>query len=285
MPLFWITLAAAAVIWFPLCSFPYGLHLRPPRGVSIVHPHSQCTRCGHTLHWFENIPLLSFILLLRRCRGCGQAIGWQYPAVELSTCLWFAWSAIDFARGMRTLNQPLPLLLLLITAATTAILGFLLLGLMIMDWQTHLLPNLFTLGGLAAGLALAIGQGFLLRASGLALETDFQDLRDRAMGAAIGFVLPWSIGEMYRLLRRRRGIGLGDSKMLATIGAFVGIGPMLLAFLLGVLLAAAFGMGLLLRGRATATTRLPFGSFLAAGGLISAVCGETVVNWYLSLFR
>ncbi len=171
-----------------------------------------------------------------------------------------------------------------IANAGTAILGFLLLGLMVMDWQTQLLPDLFTLGGLLLGLALATIEALLLHAGGLSTVSAWHACRERIFGAAAGFLLPWSIGVLYHQIRRRRGIGLGDSKMLAMIGAFLGLGPMLFALLLGVLLAATFGVGLLLRGRASATTRLPFGSFLAVGGFVSAVIGETAVDWYLSLF-
>ncbi len=166
----------------------------------------------------------------------------------------------------------------------TALLGFLLLGLMVMDWQTQLLPDLFTLGGVGAGLILAAAESGLLHVGGLSTTSAWHGFWDRVLGAAAGFLLPWGIGVLYHLIRRRRGIGLGDSKMLAMIGAFLGFGPMLFALLLGVLLAATFGIGLLLRGRANATTRLPFGSFLAFGGFVSAVIGETAVDWYLSLF-
>lgn len=281
---------------------------RIPNGASIVSPRSRCPDCGIPIRWYDNIPLLSWILLQTRCRGCRQAISWQYPAVELATGLWFlnqstyVWLSIH----QQTQSDIAPILL---AALSTIILGFLLIGLIVMDWQTGLLPDAFTLSGIAAGLFLVCTQAiFLGPGEGQIVMNSTKQLRLRSPGsfAAQGNVFltgPESlifgriativgaaffllaIRWIYKAVRKRDGMGLGDVKMLAMIAAFLGFWPAIVALFIGVLTACAYAVTMLARGRATASTRLAFGSFLGLGGLVSAWYGDRIVGWYSRLLH
>lgn len=189
-----------------------------------------------------------------------------------------------------------------------AILGFLLIGLMVMDWQTMLLPDAFTLGGIAAALFLICAQAIFLGPGedevhltkhSLHLTspggvTDHGNLfltgpeslifgRVAAIcGAAILLLL---IRWLYRAIRHREGMGLGDVKLLAMIAAFLGFWPAILSLFVGTLAAALYGALLLIRGKAGAASKLAFGSFLCAGGLVTAMVGNRLIDMYIALLR
>ncbi len=281
-----VILAAVAGLLFG--SFLNVCILRLPADESIVSPGSHCSACSHPLRWSDNIPLLSFALLRGRCRDCGARISWQYPLVELALALWFALCFTAPARLLSASGLGADVLLSAFAHATSlACLGFLLLGLAVMDWQTGLLPNEFTIGGLCVGLFFAATESFFVPS--VAVKTFFtpeEVFIARRFGAALaGWLLLWGIGALYSLLRKRRGIGGGDAKMLALLGAFLGFGQGLLAFVVGIALATAAAVVLLVRRRATGATRLPFGTFLAAGGLVVAILGPAILDWYTGLFR
>jgi leader peptidase (prepilin peptidase) / N-methyltransferase len=281
---------------------------RLPRHESIVHPRSRCPKCGEPVRWYDNIPLLSWLFLRARCRNCKQAIPWRYPLVELAIGLWFmvqaAWLKyfLDFAHNVDFAAPPsIPLGIL--QAVCLAILGFLLIGLMVMDWQTVLLPDAFTVTGIAIGLFLVfIRAAFLgptedqvvLRNHHITLTspggvTDHGNLfftgpeslimgRIAAIcGAALLLLL---IRWLYKALRHREGMGLGDVKLLAMIAAFLGFWPAILALFFGVLLASSYAIVHLVRGKAGAASKLAFGSFLCMGGLITAQFGNRLIEWY-----
>ena len=190
-----------------------------------------------------------------------------------------------------------------------AVLGFLLIGLMVMDWQTQRLPDAFTLTGICVGFLLTCVQAFFLTpgegdivmnpehqlrlsspgsftAQGNVFMTGTEALIfSRIITIVCAALLLLAIRAIYKAVRGHEGMGLGDVKLLAMIAAFLGFGEALLALLIGVLAAAAFGIVLLIRRRASAATRLPFGSFLAAGGLFAALFGAQIVDWYANLLR
>ncbi len=287
---------------------------RLPLGESVVRPRSRCVNCGHTIRWYDNFPLLSWLALRARCRDCGAAISWRYPAVELAVGAWFAIAASRLSM-MLTEAAPSPAYsgeewaVAAITAVAMAVLGFLLIGLMVMDWQTRLLPDAFTFGGMAAAFFLVCSQAiFLGPGEGQVVLNSSKQLRLRSPGsfAAQGNVfltgpeslifgrlaavvgaalLLLAIRAAYRAVRKRDGMGLGDVKMLAMIAAFLGFWPAVLALFAGVITAAVYAVALLARGRAGATTRIAFGSFLGLGGLFAAVFGQRVVAWYAGLLR
>jgi leader peptidase (prepilin peptidase)/N-methyltransferase len=308
---------------FELIAFVLGLVLgsflnvcisRLPRGESIVQPRSRCLFCHHTIHWYDNVPVLSFLFLRGRCHHCKKPISWRYPLVELATGLWFAfvgnllwksWYLPGDIANPRALDPAIPLTS---QAIALAILGFFLIGLLVMDWQTQRLPDTFTITGIAIGFFLTCIHAIFLNPGEdqILLPAEHMRLRSPGSGAvegnvfltgpealvfgrlgaivAVALVL-LAIRWLYRRLRGREGMGLGDVKLLAMIAAFLGLAQSLLALFFGVLTAAVFGVALLISRRAGITSRLPFGSFLCAGGLFAAAFGERVIHWYGGLLR
>jgi len=285
---------------------------RLPLRESVVHPRSRCPKCETPIRWYDNIPLLSWLILGARCRNCKEPIQWRYPAIELATGLWLFEVVAHMSKDLLGFFGSAPSFIffpnLTIEAISLAILGFLLIGLMVMDWQTMILPDSFTLGGIAIALFLVCTQALflgpnedqiLLTKHSLHLTspggvTDHGNLfftgpeslifgRIAAVcGAALLLLL---IRWLYKTVRHRDGMGLGDVKLLAMIAAFLGFWPAILSLFVGTLAAAVYGVILLARGRAGATSRLAFGSFLSIGGLVSALFGNRLINMYIALLR
>ena len=307
-------------MWFEVIGFGVGLLLgsflnvcisRLPGHESVVTPRSHCMACGHAVRWYDNVPLLSWVVLRGRCRDCKQKISWRYPAVELAVGIWFALASnrifLSLAPGWNVDNPMNLRYENALAALTIAILGFLLIGLMVMDWETMRLPDAFTLTGIGIGLALTCVQAFFLApgegdvvldsahqlrmsspgsfaAQGNVFLTGTEALIMGRVAAVAGaalilLVVRWT----YKALRGRDGMGLGDVKLLAMIAAFLGFGETVLALFAGVIAAAVYGVVLLARKKAGRETKLPLGSFLAAGGLVAAVFGPAVVGWYVGL--
>jgi leader peptidase (prepilin peptidase)/N-methyltransferase len=285
---------------------------RLPKHESLWKPRSHCPNCHAGIRWYDNIPLLSWMLLAARCRDCKQPISWRYPAVELALGIWFL-RASGMIGGIvmyhYTWDFGPPTLASDVTqssaAAGFAILGFLLIGLLVMDWQTHKLPDAFTLSGTLIGFVLICVQAAFLGEhqdevilhgrnpltspggvvdKGNVVLTGPEHLilgRLLAIVAAAGIVL--LIRFAYLKLRGREGMGLGDSKLMAMLAAFLGFWPAMLAFFVGVVLCAGYALVLLARRRATAASRLPLGTFLGVGGLLAALFGPGLIEWYTSL--
>ncbi len=286
--------------------------VRVPRGESVVRPGSHCRNCGHRLRWYDNVPLVSWLVLRGRCRDCGAGISWKYPVVELAVGVWFARLGdslgVAFFGPAQQPHSPFdfPVTYVLFLLGSAA-LGWLLIGLIVIDWEWQRLPDAFTLSGIAAGLFLVCTQAIFLgptddqivlngakqlrlsspgsfAARGNVFLTGPEALIFGRLAAVCGAALllllvRWA----YKRARGRDGLGLGDVKMLAMVAAFLGFWPAVLTLFVGVLLASVYAAGLLARGRAGATTRLPLGSFLGLGGLFVAVAGERVIDWYRGL--
>ena len=272
---------------------------RGPKGESIVHPRSRCLKCEATIRWYDNIPVLSWLILRGRCRDCKQSISLAYPLVELAVALWFTLLAAQ-------LQSAHPSVIYILEIVSIAILGFLLIGLTVIDWQTLTLPDAFTLTGIAVGLFLVCIQAIFLGPNedqvrltqhslhltspggvtdnGNVFLTGPENLIFGRIAAIVGAALLLLIVRwLYKALRHREGMGLGDVKLLAMIAAFLGFWPSILALFIGVLLASIYGAILLVRGKAERTTKLAFGSFLAIGGLVSAQFGERIISIYTAL--
>jgi leader peptidase (prepilin peptidase) / N-methyltransferase len=283
---------------------------RLPRHESIVHPRSRCPQCGAAIRWYDNIPVLSWLLLRGRCRDCKQPIPSRYPLVELAVGLWFAFIsgyyrilALNDHNGQVGAYMTERIANDYVYGFSLLILGFLLIGLMVVDWQTLLLPDAFTLTGIAIGLFLTF-----IRAAFLGPTEDQVVLSNHHItltspggvtdhgnvfltgpehlifgriaaicGAALFLLL---VRWLYKAIRHREGMGLGDVKLLAMIAAFLGFWPAVLALFFGVLAATAYAIVLLLRGKAAAASKLAFGSFLCLGGLITAQFGNRLIEWY-----
>ncbi len=251
-------------------------------------------------------------MLRGRCRDCNQAIPWRYPLVELATGLWFAVvffevSSISFTSTYVPLSAEWWAIHLL-TGLGLLILGFLLIGLMVMDWQTMILPDSFTIGGIAIALFLVCTQAIFLGPNedevvltkhhiqltspggvvdhGNLFLTGPESLifgRIASIcGAALVLLL---IRWLYKAARHREGMGLGDVKLLAMIAAFLGFWPAILSLFIGTLVAAVYGIALLTQGKAGVASKLAFGSFLCIGGLIAAQYGNRLINMYIALLR
>jgi leader peptidase (prepilin peptidase)/N-methyltransferase len=236
--------------------------VRLPRHQSIVAPGSHCTTCGAPIRPWDNIPVLSWIVLRGRCRACASPIAPQYPLVELGVAILFAACVLHTGATWQTVLD--------------AVACFFLLGLAIMDAQTMLLPDAFTMPGIAVAFLLKIAAPNAHHRGAVALRT----LQDAAIASAI-LLLVWYL---YRVIRKQEGIGLGDVKLLAMMAAFLGLPRTLVAFFLAVVSAAAYALALVVRRRATSTTRIAFGSFLALAGIVAIFAGRPLLTWYLSLF-
>jgi leader peptidase (prepilin peptidase)/N-methyltransferase len=271
-----LTYIIAAILGLALGSFLNVCISRLPIDASVVRPRSHCPLCQHTIAAKDNIPVLSWLLLKRRCRHCQWPIPARYPLVELGTAAWFVLSVWRFA------PDPVP-------AINTAALGFFLIGLLVMDWQTQQLPDEFTIGGAAVGFALTSIRAFLLPMDRgeVILTGPERILLYRALAIIAAGLLLLVIRWTYRVARKRDGLGLGDVKMLAMIAAFLGLRHALLALFLGVIAGALYAVALMLTRRrsVTGTTRLAFGSFLALGGMVAALFGTPLIAWYAGFYR
>lgn len=259
----WAFITAAVVLGLTFGSFLNVCVVRLPAHQSIVTPASHCRHCNAPIRPRDNVPVISWLWLRGRCRACQARISLQYPLVELGTAALFVACVLHTGATWQTLVD--------------AVACFLLLGLAVMDWQTMLLPDAFTLPGIAAAFLLRVfapGNQFRSRVA-------MHVLGDAAISAAL-LLMVWTV---YRLVRRRQGLGLGDVKLLAMIAAFLGLACTLFAFFVGVLAAALFAVILLVLRRARGSDRIPFGSFLAAAGILAIFIGQPVIALYLSTFQ
>lgn len=233
---------------------------RLPRDGSVVRPRSYCPACRHPIAWFDNIPVLSFLLLRGRCRYCAAPISLRYPGVELATAALFA-SAV-WMHGVTLAGVKL------------CVFASLMLVLVFADLESRILPDEFTLGGIAIGLAfspLVPVEPGLAAALLPAVQPRVVWLGESALGAGLAAGALWSVGRLYRKIRGREGLGLGDVKMVGAIGAFLGLRQTMLALLAGSLAGSVIGLGYILIARKDAATyELPYGSFLGAAALATA---------------
>jgi leader peptidase (prepilin peptidase)/N-methyltransferase len=248
-----LPIAAAAVFGALIGSFLNVVIYRLPLGTSIVWPSSACPHCARELSWYENIPVASFVVLGGRCRTCGARIGLQYPVVEALTALMFGAAWWYYGPG--------PLL------ASRLIFGVALLVLFVIDLEHHLLPNAITLPGIVVGF-------------GFSVFTE-PGWRSSLVGILVGGGVLWSIAEAYYRIRHEEGLGMGDVKMLAMIGAFLGWQLTLLTLMMASLGGTVIGLGLIVTGRGGMKYALPFGTFLALGAAVAATVGPAILSWYL----
>jgi leader peptidase (prepilin peptidase)/N-methyltransferase len=252
---------------------------RWPRDLSVIRPRSACTACEKQIAWYDNVPILSYVILRGRCRHCGDRIHWRYPVVELMTAISFAYFV-----GHSGLT---------IEAAKYCIFSAILIVLIFSDLDMLILPDEMTLGGLIAGLVLALftpvpDSTFHLFASifGFQLPPRAGMLGESLLGAIVPAGTIWFGGWIFEKLRHKEGLGFGDVKMLAMIGAFLGIGGALLTVILGAVAGSIAGLAFIkLTGKDTATYQLPFGTFLGAAALVAAIEGQSVVGWYAQTLR
>jgi leader peptidase (prepilin peptidase) / N-methyltransferase len=247
----YLTLIGAA-----LGSFLNVVIVRLPAEESVVRPRSRCPGCGHAIAWYDNIPVLSWVVLRGRCRACRRPISVQYPAVELAVALVWLGMALWLGPGLE--------------AVRGAILFTLLLGIAIIDARHRIIPDHLSIGGMALGLGFAAWPGGFPFLAAL-------------VGGLAAFALMWAVKLGAEAVLRKPALGVGDIHMMAMVGAFVGLGGALLTVLLGSVLGLAIGVPLAaVRGKLEALgTYLPLGTFLAMGAAITYLWGDAMIGWYL----
>lgn len=278
---------------------------RLPRGLSVVLPGSACPNCGKPIPFYDNVPVLSWLILRGKCRQCRVPITGRYAVVELLTAVLFLFCYWHFGVTLAMLK--------------CTVLGFLLLGLIFTDAETHLLPDKMTLTGLALGLTFSL----LVPVNDLAslllpgivqmpVSSDLSwrvfSLIDSALGAAVGASFLYGVGAIYLRARGVEGMGMGDVKLMAMIGSFVGLRLTIFTILAASITGSVFGLwtvfvvwikrvqrrkhachesGPAARRRAWASAvialrrhQMPFGVFLGSMGLVAFFWGQQFLQWY-----
>jgi leader peptidase (prepilin peptidase) / N-methyltransferase len=217
---------------------------------SVVRPPSHCPRCGIGLRWYDNVPIVSWLVLRARCRGCGAPISIQYPLIELTTAL--IWAFMAWRHGVT------------LEALRGAAFATVLLGIAMTDARAYIIPDEFSLGGLALGILFALAAG--KQALGVAL-----------LGAAVGFGMLWLVAIAGEWMFKQEAMGGGDIKMMAMVGAFLGWQGTLLTVFLGALIGSLIFVPLSLLGH---KKLVPFGIFLAIGAAATYLVGPAIMAWY-----
>ena len=224
---------------------------------NLVVPRSACPHCNHAISAWENIPIISYLLLRGRCKGCGAPISPRYPIIEVVSGILSAYAAWHFGFGLPAIGG---LLLIWASLALTAI-----------DLDTQLLPDDITLPLLWAGLLFnKFGWGFT-------------DLPNAVLGAVIGYLSLWGVYWLFKLATGKEGMGYGDFKLLAALGAWLGWQMLPLIILLSSLVGAVVGITLILALKHGRNIPIPFGPYLAGGGLIALFWGHNLTQGYLQI--
>ncbi|MBN1881406.1 MAG: prepilin peptidase [Deltaproteobacteria bacterium] len=230
---------------------------RLPREQSIVHPGSCCPECKEPIRWYDNIPLISFIALRGKCRGCARPISWRYPIVELLTGL--------VCTGLFYLYGPsVPFVIYFILSASLIVVTMI-------DVDFQIIPNVISIPGILIGFALSF----------LNPEISW---KESALGILVGggFLALTALG--YYLWTKEEGMGMGDVKLLAMIGAFLGIGGVFFTILLGSIVGSICGIFMHMRHSGDEKMKIPFGPFLSLGAVCFIFFGRTLMDMYLGMF-
>jgi leader peptidase (prepilin peptidase)/N-methyltransferase len=228
----------------------------PHTPYNLIVPRSACPHCNHAISAWENIPIISYLLLRGKCKGCGAAISPRYPIIEAISGILCGFAAWNFGFGPAAIGA---LLFIWALLALTAI-----------DFDTQLLPDDITLPLLWAGL--------LLNLFGV-----FTNLPSAVLGAVIGYLALWSVYWLFKFTTGKEGMGYGDFKLLAALGAWLGWQMLPLIILLSSLVGAAVGLTLIVALKHGRNIPIPFGPYLAGGGLIALFWGQTLTQSYLRL--
>ncbi len=252
---------------------------RIPLGKSVVSPGSACPHCGTPIRPYDNVPLLSYLWLRGKCRACGKPISLQYPFVELITAAAFYACAARWDYASPTFVNTLLLSIVIILVFT--------------DYHHRILPNVLTLPGIAAGILLSPFQAISYYS-----DLDFLSVKiawslgprhlhaivpwvGSVLGAVICGGILLAVGVGYEKLRKRQGLGMGDVKMMAMVGAFIGWPLAILTIFAGSLLGTFVGIFLMIFRHKNLQTKLAFGVFLGIGTVISLFYGLDLLHWYL----
>lgn len=238
-------------------SFANVIIVRLPRGGSIAFPASHCPKCKTPIRWYDNIPILSYLILRGQCRHCGVKISWRYPVVELIMAL--TWGALFYFVGWQwVLFEYLIFVFGLVTVS-------------FIDFEHMILPDVFTLGGIVLGLF------------GAAINPE-RTLMGAVGGVLMGGGFLWAIAYIYLSLRDAEGMGGGDIKLLGWIGALLGWKAIPFVILSSSLLGSVVGIFVMLWTKGGMKTAIPFGPYLALGALWFIFGGQGLADWYFGLF-
>jgi leader peptidase (prepilin peptidase)/N-methyltransferase len=245
---------------------------RWPRNRSVIKPRSHCVRCRKPIAWYDNIPVVSYLVLRGRCRHCGKHISWRYPLVELLTGALFFTIVLEMGPAGQGH---------IAAALKACVFSAILVALIFSDLEKRLLPDELTIGGILIGLAFAaitpvsdLPTQMVLSLFGLDLTGPPFWLAASAFGAFGPAFILWGTGWLYGKIRHREGLGFGDVKLVATIGSFLGLQSTLLTLILGSVSGSVIGYSYIkLTGKDAATYELPFGSFLGAAAIAVAIKG------------
>lgn len=225
--------------------------------LTLARPRSRCPACGHQITALENIPLISYLLILKgKCSGCGEPISPRYPIIEALTALLSAWTAWHFGPTLQ--------------AAGALLLIWSLIALAAIDLDTQLLPDSITLPLIWLGLAFNLAHSYT-------------DLGSAVVGAMAGYLSLWSVFWLFKLLTGKEGMGYGDFKLLAALGAWLGWQMLPSIILLSSLVGALVGITLIVAARHGRNVPIPFGPYLAAAGAIALFWGQSLTERYLGL--
>ena len=233
-------------------SDPSQVSAKPPPGIVLGRSH--CPKCNHVIRWWENIPVLGFLILRGRCSSCQAQISIRYPTVEAFTAA--VTLVVMWRFGVSSVLVP------------ALIFSWTLIALTFIDVDHFLLPDVMTLPLLWLGLLVNLAGGFC-------------DIHSAVIGAVAGYLSLWFVYHLYRFITGRTGFGHGDFKLLATLGAWLGWQMLPLVILLASVVGAAVGISMITAGRLNSRQPLPFGPYLAGAGFIAMLFGQQLVNGYL----
>lgn len=252
-----IAFAFCALAGLCVGSFLNVVIARLPAGRSIAHPASACPRCGTAIAWYDNLPVLSYLLLGARCRSCRAPISWRYPVVEIMGAALFGLAYLRFGPSFQLAAA------LVLVSTLIAITGI--------DLDHQIIPDVLSLPGVALGLIASFGPGAI-------------GWKDSALGVLAGGGVFVVIIVASSLVLGQPGMGVGDVKLGAMLGAFLGWQLALLSVLVSVLVGGPLAAGLLATGRKQRKDPVPFGPFLALGGVVSLFWGDALLTWYFGQF-
>jgi leader peptidase (prepilin peptidase) / N-methyltransferase len=265
----------ALVFGLVIGSFLNVVILRLPQGASINRPRSHCPKCKNVIGWYDNVPVLSYVLLGGKCRRCKEPISLRYPIIEAITGL------VGVLLYLK-LGLTVDWAIFLAFSAALVVLAFI-------DLDHRILPDPITLNGIWLGMLVNVYLAppsplvsRVLRTVGIeGANPRLIALLASVLGAIIGGGLLWGVAEAYLRLRGIEGMGFGDVKMMAMVGAFLGAPLALLTIMLGSLLGSIIGLVFIRFANKTREYELPFGTFLALAGIVAVLYGEDMVNWYI----
>ena len=252
---------------------------RLPAEESVVLPNSRCPKCSKAIKPYDNIPVLSYLLLSGKCRFCKEPISWQYPAVEMLTALtfWATYAVVGFQ---------LKTGVLLVFFSAIIVLIFI-------DLHHRILPDVITLRGTVVGLLFSLlapvedgTTKFVSELLGFPIDHPILlSFFDSLIGALICGGFLWGVAEVYYRIRKIEGLGFGDIKLMGMVGAFLGVRLALLTIMLGSFMGAVVGLAYIKFAGKDSQYELPFGSFLGVAAIIAGLRGAQVIGQYTSLFR